>query len=485
MRVSVTLLLLLCATPVGSAFGLIGGGGVCHASESFRCARHDCSGPHAQQGTGSGLPTRRGAFAFASRRISYVHPSVVTMTKSRNSHFLRAASEELVTSEGERAKLLEERKEQLRVLLSATEKEIDNLVRTNPTILNSRDAKKTHGPKLNLLQKRLDMSKNDASRLCLMSCRLLKTSLATLENKMDWLQARLNINKSQLRTIVERVPNVLAYSIDDNLEPTIDNIQFGLELSDKELTNLVVSTPEVLTQCADNMTQRIPFLQKMLDLPEGDTGTLQKKCIKSPPLLFWLEESMLDSQKWIQERFGLVDAKIAQMCRNRPELLFSNTTTLNNKADSIQADLSLTDDELSGLVSKFPTILGFSIEKKIRPKLRYLRVRFELDEDALKDLLLKAPSLFGLADDTIEKKLQFYSNIVGEREAKRLVIKSNNLLKVSLEKRLKPRLEEVEKSGVKVRWNETLIQRLARRRNETWEAYGLGVAKRGGPKEYG
>ena len=172
------------------------------------------------------------------------------------------------------------------------------------------------------------------------------------------------------------------------------------------------------------------------------------------------------------------------MCRNRSQLLYSNTTTLGDNTNSIQAVLSLSDDELSDLVSKYPAILCcYSIEENIKPKLRYLRTRFELDDDALKNLVLNAPSLFGCSEGDIEEKLQFYSALVGERAAKRLVIKSSNLLRQSLEKRLKPRLEEVEKSGVKTRWDETLINRLAIRTNRQWDAYGLGEAKRGRRKE--
>mmetsp|Transcript_6951 Transcript_6951/g.19524 ORF Transcript_6951/g.19524 Transcript_6951/m.19524 type:complete len:197 (+) Transcript_6951:2-592(+) len=195
---------------------------------------------------------------------------------------------------------------------------------------------------------------------------------------------------------------------------------------------------------------------------------------------------MKESQQWIQQRFVLGDARVAQMCRNMPHLLYANTTTLSNKAESIQTALSLDDEELSNLVSKYSTIFCFSIEEKTRPTLRYLRMRFELDEEALKNLVLKAPSLFSYSEGNIEEKLQFYSNLVGEREAKRMVVKSSNLLKQSLKKRLKPRLEEIQKSGVKVRWTETLMRRLAIRTNNQWERYKLGDAPRGGaakPKE--
>ena len=90
--------------------------------------------------------------------------------------------------------------------------------------------------------------------------------------------------------------------------------------------------------------------------------------------------------------------------------------------------------------------------------------------------MLKAPSLFSYSEGDIEKKLQFYSTLVGEREAKRLVIKSSNLLRQSVKIRLKPRLQEVEKSGAKVRWNETLVRRLAIRTPDQWSRYKLGDA---------
>jgi mTERF domain-containing protein len=485
MRVPVALLFLLCATPVGSAFGLVGGGGAWYASESSRCARHDCTGRHQNLGTGSGLASCRRAFAFASTRYLVSHPSVVAITKSRNGHVLRAASEEDGISE-ERAELLEERKEQLRVLLSASKREIDNLVRQNPSLLERRNVEGNHAPKLKLLQERLGISEKAAGRLCLKFNRLLCSTLATLEKKMDWLQARLNLSKSQLRTIVKRSPIVLGFSIGDNLEPTIDNIQSSLELSDEEMTKMIVRQPDVLLHniSAENMKQRLSLLREILDVPKGTVESVPKYIKRDPALLFWKEESMKENQLWIQQRFGLGDARIAHMCRHQPQLLYANTTTLDNKADSIQADLSLSDDELSDLVSKYaPILCCYSPEKNVRPKLQYLRTRFELDDDALKDLILKSPPLFGYPTDNIEEKLQFYSNLIGEREAKRLVVKSSNLLRQSLEKRLKPRLEEVEKSGAKVRWNETLIRRLAIRTNDQWERYKLGDAKRGPRKD--
>ena len=141
---------------------------------------------------------------------------------------------------------MEERKEQLRVLLSASKDDIDKLVRQNPGVIIRSNIEKNHGPKLTLLQERLGISEKDAGRLLLKGNRLLKTSLATMENRMDWLQARLNLNKSQLKKIIKRNPIFLTFSIENNLDPTIDNIQTSLELSNEELTKIIVKQPDVL-----------------------------------------------------------------------------------------------------------------------------------------------------------------------------------------------------------------------------------------------
>ena len=84
-----------------------------------------------------------------------------------------------------------------------------------------------------------------------------------------------------------------------------------------------------------------------------------------------------------------------------------------------------------------------------------------------------------MSEKDIEEKLHFYCELVGKSEAKRLVIKSSNLLTVSLKKRLRPRVAEVKKAGKEVVWTKTLIQRLARRTPAQWEAYGLDDASRG------
>ena len=96
------------------------------------------------------------------------------------------------------------------------------------------------------MQDRLGISQKTAGKLCLSANRLLSVSLATLEGRIDWLQARFNTSEVKLRKTIERRPEVLTFSIEAKVGPSIGNIQSGLELSDKELTKMIVNQPDLL-----------------------------------------------------------------------------------------------------------------------------------------------------------------------------------------------------------------------------------------------
>ena len=181
---------------------------------------------------------------------------------------------------------------------------------------------------------------------------------------------------------------------------------------------------------------------------------------------------MLEIQYWIKDRFGLGDAKIGQMSRNAPQLLTSKIETLEEKVDWVQTALSLSDEELGKLYGQFPTLFGYDPVENLEPKLRFLRLTFDLSDDTLREMLLRMPGLFTYSEKTTEKKLHFYAKLIGKKAAKELVVERPYLIvNYSLERRLEPRLEEVQKSGVKVRWDKTMINRFARRSDEVGKVW--------------
>ena len=377
-----------------------------------------------------------------------------------------------------------ERKEQLRNLLGATEAEIEQLVCNGQGILNRRDIVGAYGPKLALLQERLGISKTAVGRLFLKKNRLLGSSLETMENRLDWLQARLDLNKAQLLKILGRRADVLTLSTEDNVEPSLDNIQSVLELSDKELTKMIVKQPDLLLNnfsSIDKLAARLSFLQDSLRIEGGDITKLRKVILRGPEILHWPEESMLETKQWLENRFAFENSKCAQMCTIFPSLLASKIGTLDERANDIQKELALDDEELKKMISDYPFLLGKSVKDNMRPKVDYFRVTFSLDAEGVKGLLLRYSNLFGCSmEKNLEPKVQFYSNLAGEVVAKEAILNNPNLLLVSMKRRLAPRLADVAVQDGKIKWTRTLLSRLATRTDAQWIAYGLGDAPRGG-----
>ena len=135
---------------------------------------------------------------------------------------------------------------------------------------------------------------------------------------IDWLQATLNVRKSQLRRIVER-----------SLESSIDNIQSILELSDKELTQMIGGRQMCCNATCLLKTSSSGYhcYKNYYSIYEWWTSEALKNTtrVRQTYCFGWKRESMKESQQWMQQRFGLhvSDAKIAQMCRNtcRSQLL--------------------------------------------------------------------------------------------------------------------------------------------------------------------
>lgn len=374
-------------------------------------------------------------------------------------------------------------KRQLAKVLSRSMEEIEKLVGHHPTLLRS-NVNETIAPKVKLVQKRLGFSRKEAGRVCSTSptARLLTTSTDLLETKIDWIMRELELSKRQMRLLVKSSHgSILTMSLESNLKPKVELLRAFLHLDNKQLFQVLKSRYTYKRITPEFMRRRLSLLREIFDIDETDIPSLRKYVMRFGSLLFRPEETIVRRYDWWQERLKSSRYATAHVMRSQPQLLSLSPEYVENTVDWLQKALGLTDDDVAILLPKFPTLLTYSVEDRLEPKLRYLRERFELNNERLKDLLLRMPGLFSYSDEKIEQKLQFYSTLVGEVEAKKIVIESPNLIvTASLENRLQPRLAEIERSGEKVQWDRTLIQRLARRTDDVWGKYGIGDATRRG-----
>ena len=65
--------------------------------------------------------------------------------------------------------------------------------------------------------------------------------------KLDWLQTRLDLDAAQLTKVVLRLPQLLVYSVDANMEPKLEWLEREIGLSRSELRDRVLIFPQIIS----------------------------------------------------------------------------------------------------------------------------------------------------------------------------------------------------------------------------------------------
>jgi len=164
------------------------------------------------------------------------------------------------------------------------------------------------------------------------------------------------------------------------------------------------------------------------------------------------------------------DEELKKVVLRLPALLgLSIKGNMDPKLDYVQKRLSLDENDLKKVVMRFPQIFTLGVEGTLEPKLKYLQERLSVDEEELSYMIRRMPALFGYKIDlNLEPTIKFYEDLVGVETTKKLILGRPALVTYSLEKRLKPRLDDARNAGITID-SATLI-RMGVLTNEAWAA---------------
>ena len=192
----------------------------------------------------------------------------------------------------------------LRTRLSLTDAEVDKVVRFRPV-----GARATVEPKLQWLQARLDLDAAQLGKMVLRLPPLLSKSVESMDSRLDWLQRRLGLDEAGLRKMVLSLPSLFNYSVEDNLAPTLEWLQTRLDLDDAGLRKIVVTCPQLLGfSVEDNLEPKLDWLQKRLDLDEAQ---LKKVVLMLPSLFnYSVEDNLAPKLDFLAREIGLSRAEL-------------------------------------------------------------------------------------------------------------------------------------------------------------------------------
>jgi hypothetical protein len=164
----------------------------------------------------------------------------------------------------------------------------------------------------------------------------------------------------------------------------------------------------------------------------------------------------------------LDDEAISKLVKRLPSVLcYSIDDNLEPKIAWLKKRLGLDDEAIGKLVKTKPAVLGYSIEQNLEPKLEWLQKRLALDDASLSDVVRRMPSVLGLNIETnMEPTITFYEDCLGSDAAITFIVNSPRVLNSSLEKRLKPRLAECQEAGIPI--DKGTTERMAMYSEDRW-----------------
>ena len=180
----------------------------------------------------------------------------------------------------------------------------------------------------------------------------------------------LGLSRSQVAKAVARFPEILCYSIEQNMEPTMQwFLNFGLSKS--QFAKHVVGFPRIFSYSIEQNFQ--PKVQWLLAL--GVSKSELAKAIAAKPHILGLSIENVEAKvRWFQD-LGFSKCQITKLVATCPSLLGLNIGRNLEPKYALLLD-SFGNHEAVQLIAKYPPILALS-HQRLAGRLRVLEQRGE------------------------------------------------------------------------------------------------------------
>lgn len=209
-------------------------------------------------------------------------------------------------------------------------------------------------------------------------------------------EERQQIIQDRVKTLLIQFPNIVGFSIKDNLKPTVrfflkkgKNYGDGIGCSMEQLGKILWRHPEILGfSLANNLMPKVKYLQTKLELPlrafskpvieeEVEEENISHLITRNPNFLSYSLQSNLEPKIcYFEQYLGFQPHELRTFFVTRPQTL--SLSLNNNIIPKVEYYLSkeggdLTRDELKQFLLQKPGQLNFSLEGRIRLRVDILK----------------------------------------------------------------------------------------------------------------
>lgn len=259
--------------------------------------------------------------------------------------------------------------------------------------------------KIGFFTRLMGYSVDECRELLLKQPNLLRASVSTgLVPRLQFLLGDVELPLDQLRLIVLKHPGIIIMSLDKNLVPKLVYYMImKLQMNTAQLKKILLAYPRILDYNLDrNILPTTQYFVKGLDFSPAEFRNI---LLKFPRLFSHSLRKIKYAVGYFRFELGMSALQVKKVLYRAPTILGLNTdANIKGKVEFLRQSLRLTDSELQTVLAAMPSLLILSSDGNIQPKLDYLNQILHGDETTeLRDAVVRLPTLLGYS---FEKRIR-------------------------------------------------------------------------------
>ncbi|CAE7809086.1 unnamed protein product [Symbiodinium sp. CCMP2592] len=267
---------------------------------------------------------------------------------------------------------------------------------------------------------------------------------ANLKPTVEWIKG-LGMSQSQVAKVIAAFPAVLGLSIEANLKPTVEWMK-GLGLSQSQVAKIIATFPQVLgLSSEENLKPTVDWINS-LGLSQSQVA---KVIVKHPQVLgLSIEANLKPTVDWVKG-LGLSQSQVAKIIATFPQVLgYSIEANLKPTVEWIKG-LGMSQSQVAKVILRHPQVLGLSIEANLKPSVEWIK-GLGLSQSQVAKVIARFPSVLGYSIEANQKPTVKWIKGLGlsQSQVAKVIVKHPPVLGYSLQANLKPTVEWIKGLGL-------------------------------------
>jgi mTERF len=236
---------------------------------------------------------------------------------------------------------------------------------------------------------------------------LFRSSVQTgLVPHFQFLSSDMEFSLDQLQCLVLHHPSILLYSLEQNLIPKLVYFMImRLQMSTKHVHKLLLSFPYVLNCNLDRTI--LPMTVYFVNELDFSPVEFRNMLLKFPRLVTHSLRKIKRTIGYFRFELNMLPIQVKKVIYRAPAVLGLNLdNNIQGKVEYLQSSLDLSDEQLHIVLAAMPSLLLLNSDGNVRPKLEFLNTTLQqsiynysisttLPTSLLRDVVLRLPTLLG------------------------------------------------------------------------------------------